>query len=295
MAPRPPIDVPSTFVLAVLAGALVGLAGAVVLEAVVLALARGVDVRTALAEVGRDPGALALAQGVGLGLPIVVASRLRGLSTRDFVAEAFADVPISRVLAAALAGAALQIPMAELGNIVSDAFPGFARTPEEEEALRQLTRMNTLLRGLTVPLSLVVVAPLTEELLFRAFAQRALVDRLGRALGIGATSGLFTAFHGDLVAAPSIAIAGVLLGVLAERWRSIRASLAMHAGVNAVPLVVSDAWVVIPGFNDASRNAHVSPALVATSATVAAAAYVLALGPERGEPDESLGTAPRSR
>lgn len=274
--------------MALLGAALVLLAATVWLEALVVALVTGQGSRAALTAVTRDAGALALAQGLGLGVPVLVAARLRGGSLRTFLGPALAPCPADRIAAAVLAGLALQLPMAELAHRVSELLPALARTPEEEAVLRETMRLDSLYDALMVPLAVIVLAPITEELLFRAFAQRELAARAGALPAVLGVSVLFAAFHGDPTSLPSIFLAGLCLGALAERWRSVRITIAMHAAVNTVPVVLTAEVLPIAGFNDEDPGSHVPALALLVSVAMFAASFGWAM---RGT-GASTGTGP---
>ncbi len=279
-------------VLAVLGLAIAALFAALQAEQLAYALVLGVGAHAAQEAVSRDPGALALAQLAGLALPIVLATRLSGETLRAFLARALAPCPWDRVLAALVAGIALQLPLVELTHWLADAFPSLAHTAEQEARLREAMRIDSLYAAICVPLAVVVLAPLTEELLFRALAQRDLAERWSAAVAIPAVALLFAAFHLDVLGAPFIFLAGLALGVLAERWRSARISIAMHAGVNAVPALLSADVLPIAGLNT-DDDAHVAPLLVVGSGVVFIIAFGLAVRAVPAErpppPSDSLG------
>ena len=266
--------------------ALVLLAATVWLEALVVGLATGQGARASLAIVTRDAGALAIAQGVGLGAPVLLAARLRGVSLRSFLGVSLRACPWDRIAAASLAGACLQLPMAELAHHMAELLPTLARTAEQEAALRETMRVDSLYDGIAVPLAVVVLAPITEELLFRAFAQPELARGYGTLAAIMAVSVAFAAFHGDPTGLPSILLAGLALGVLAARWRSVRITIAMHAGVNAIPIVLNESVLPIRGFNDTDPSSHVPWPVVLASVVGFGLAYGYALGP--GRPPEPV-------
>jgi membrane protease YdiL (CAAX protease family) len=272
---------------------LLALAGLVVgLEVQVLARAALAGEPFAVAQhvVARQPAALALAQLLGLGAPLVFALRLRGEPVRAFAARVLAPCPWDRVAAAGVAGLALQLPLVALTQQVGSLLPALARSPEEQARLSELMRIDSVADALWVPVAVVVLAPLTEELLFRGLAQPDLATRVGRAAALVLVATLFAVFHLDLVSAPAIAVAGVALGALADRWRSVRPGLVMHAGVNALPVVLSEDVVVIPGFNTDDTTSP-DPRLVLASGLLSAVAFALALraSPSRSTADQRSG------
>lgn len=280
-------------VLTLLGSALVLLAVTVWLEAMIVALVGGVTSHEALRHATHDPGMLAIAQTVGLGVPLLLAARLSEGGGRAFFARALAPCPWDRVLWAFVAGLALQLPMVEIAHVVADLAPALRHSAEEDAALRETVRIRDLYTAITVPLALVVSAPVTEELLFRAFAQHELAGqarsrRLGRVLALGFVAVLFAAFHLDAASTPSILVAGIALGAIADRWQSVRISIALHAGVNLVPVAVTEHVLLVPGFNDTDPDVHVSPLALVVSAAVFAAAFALAWrGGARSDDDDA--------
>lgn len=263
-------------VLGVLASGLVLLGLTVVLEAVIVAALRGLSSRESLEIVTHDPGGLAVAQLVGLGVPVLLAASLSEGGRRAFFARALTACPWDRVLAAFVAGLALQLVMVELTHLVTDLVPALRHSPEQEAALRETLRIRDLYSAVMVPLAVVISAPVTEELLFRAFAQRELAGRFGRVPAIGAVAVLFAVFHMDGASVPAILLAGLALGAIADRWQTVRISIALHAGVNLVPVLVTEAVLPIRGFNDTDPSSHIAPLVLATSTGVFVIAFALA-------------------
>ncbi|GAB4195091.1 MAG: hypothetical protein OHK0013_00950 [Sandaracinaceae bacterium] len=276
-------------ILLALALALAGLVLALEVQVVLRAALVGEPVAVAQQVVVRQPAALALAQLVGLGGPLLLALRLRGEPVTAFVSRAASPCPWDRVAAAGIAGLALQLPLVELTHRVEAAFPGLARTPDEEARLAELMRIDSMGDAVLVPLAVIVLAPVTEELLFRGLAQPDLAARIGRPAALLLVASLFAAFHLDPVSAPAIAVAGLCLGALADRWRSVRPGLAMHAGVNALPVLLSEDVAVIPGFNTRDGSA-IDPVLVAVSGVVGAVAFAFALRPAAARSTADVGS-----
>lgn len=227
-----------------------------------------------LPEVSGNMGCLALAQLVGLGLPALFMLRRRGQKPG-------LDAPLkpSQLAAAFLAGIALQLPMCEVAQLVTLAFPSLAPTPEDVARMDALLAINSPYRAFFVPLALVIVAPLTEEFLFRYFVQRTFLAHAHRAVVIPVVALLFAAFHLDPRAFVSIALAGLALGLLAHRHQSIRISIVMHAGVNLVPVLVQRSWLSIPGLNAGTSTDHVPLVWLLPSAALFVLTFALAMRP----------------
>ena len=98
---------------------------------------------------------------------------------------------------------------------------------------------------------LVVVAPVTEELLFRGVILPGLLSRHSSAMAVILSALLFALFHLN----PWQFVGAFMLGVLFGWWYvklgSLTPCLFGHAVVNGFPVVVSAAFPPIPGFSEA--------------------------------------------
>lgn len=89
--------------------------------------------------------------------------------------------------------------------------------------------------------TVVLGAPLAEELLFRGFLQPLLEPRCGRALALAATALLFGLGHGLAYALP-IGLLGAFFGWLVQRHGSLLPAIVAHALHNAVTVAAMVAW-----------------------------------------------------
>ncbi len=239
------------------------------------AAARKVSLGVAMHMVGRDLLDLGFAQAAGVGLALVIGLRVwrRGARPR----EALGIKPVSNgaIALALVAGFAFQFPLAEIANLVSTVFPVPLR---EQLARQQMITPTGAVSAIVILLSVVVIAPVSEELLFRGLFLRGLRARYGPIVALGLSSLLFGLSHGEPHAVVYALCAGLVLGGVALRTGSTLPSMAMHAAVNAVPILLPSRLVPIPGFNTVGRAVyHVPLALlaVATLVTVAALAWLL--------------------
>ena len=83
----------------------------------------------------------------------------------------------------------------------------------------------------------VVVAPISEELLFRGFLQPALGRWTGRWLAIILSAAFFAVAHMDLYAMPMLLALGIALGYVYDRTRSLAAPVALHMAFNGMTLL----------------------------------------------------------
>ena len=118
---------------------------------------------------------------------------------------------------------------------------------EGEVALEQFTSQQALARSsISFALSLLtlcLLAPVLEELVFRGLLQTFLTERLGFGLGLGLTSLLFALAHGQALAVVSswqdqmlvlfaLMLVGIAAGLLRHLSGSIFPAIALHAAYN---------------------------------------------------------------
>jgi uncharacterized protein len=147
------------------------------------------------------------------------------------------------VLAAFAAGSALNLDRAEAIGAALDTLPPV-------EGLARIAAGSLLA---------LLMAALPEEIFFRGILQTRLEKSAGRVVAIVVTVLLFTAWHipprlalshgvegeaGDLVSvllgtgAP-VALVGVVFGLAWDRWRNLPALVALHWGIDLLPIVSS--------------------------------------------------------
>ena len=134
------------------------------------------------------------------------------------------------VLAAGL-GAALTVPAELVHRAIERKWP----TPSEQ-ILDQLAafRMDTQLRRVLIPVAVVAVGPLIEEMFFRGAMYRGLRRVHPEAIAVPVIALLFSAAHIDLRAMLPLFALGLFLGLLRAGSGSILPSLIAHMTFNAV-------------------------------------------------------------
>lgn len=215
----------------------------------------------------------ALVQAASVGVIFIIAfpHRTRG----EGILESVHVRPLVGGLVALcfMAGAFLQLPFAELGNLVQEVWP---ISFQELARRHRLVNPTTWWAGVSALIALVLVAPVTEELLFRGWILKDLESEYGRTPALLWSSLLFGLVHIEPSAVIYATLAGLILGAVALRAKSTLASIAMHAGVNAMPLLLPANVVRIEGFNTLDeRVVHISAWLLAVS--LAGAALMLRL------------------
>jgi CAAX protease family protein len=212
----------------------------------------------------------ALVQAASVGVIFIVAFPHRGREGGLLESVHVRPLIGGIVALSFIAGAFMQLPLAEVGNLVQEVWP----TSFDELARRhRLINPKTWWAGVSTLLALVLVAPVTEELLFRGWLLQDLKEQYGKTRALFWSSALFGLVHIEAAAILYAALGGLVLGAVALRTKSTLASIAMHAGVNALPLLLPTRLVRIEGFNTLShRVEHISWWLLLLSVLGAAVA-----------------------
>lgn len=134
------------------------------------------------------------------------------------------------------------IVLAELANLTSALLP---LPPTLAQLFNQLSSGDLVVALFTVAL----VAPLTEEFLFRGLLLRGFARRWGAGPGLFLSSALFALFHLNPWQAPTAFLAGLFLGWLVLKTGSLWYPLVVHALFNALPVVLSALGWHVTGYN----------------------------------------------
>jgi len=90
-----------------------------------------------------------------------------------------------------------------------------------------------------VLVAFVVVAPIAEELFFRGVAYNAWIRERGPRFALYGSAALFALIHGSVFALAPIFALGIALALVYRRTGSLPAAMAMHAGFNAISVVLT--------------------------------------------------------
>lgn len=216
------------------------MAGVVLLQLVLTALAQAAADATGL-PLDEPPGSLAVTNVLAFG----VALSWGYGKTRASLSEVFPFRPFPVRLLPAMTALILGagIVFSEIDNIFRSFFP----IPEEiARLMTELTAGDAELWSTLV--LLVLVAPLTEELLFRGLFLRGFLKRYGKLTAVLASGLLFGVIHLNPWQFIATSVAGAILAWWAVETRSIWPCIYGHALNNSVPVVVGRVGFEIPGF-----------------------------------------------
>lgn len=272
---------------ALLIGAAIAMLGTLFLGAALRMVTQGIGLDEAMRRVQSEPLGPALAQLLALGAMLLVGVRI-AYGPDVGLREALRVRPIapSVALLCFVAGLGMQFSLVEITSVVSDMVPALGFDEEDRRHMAEMVRIDTPLRAIAVPLAIVVIAPLSEELVFRGLLLHALRPRLGTLVSLVTSSLLFALFHLHPAVLVYATVAGLVLGVVTLRTGSVAASIALHAGVNVVPLLLPESVVPIRGFNVAEEQHLPLPILIGTTLV---AALALALVWRTTEPEPGPG------
>ena len=138
-----------------------------------------------------------------------------------------------RAAVAGLAGYGIVLPgILGLGLLWPWVLQAIGADARPDLLLERLRALDPGERSVAILLA-VLVAPLLEEVLFRAFLQPLLVQNLSDRLGVVVTSFVFAALHGTAAIVPIFALS-LLLGAIMLRTQRLFAVWAVHATHNAL-------------------------------------------------------------
>ncbi len=215
-----------------------GLVASIVAAAVVIAIG-DVPSDDATDDVGVLLGSV-VGQGVGIVGALWVVSRWKGLASlrRDFglVVRARNWGWMAAGVGLQIASTLVLLPLAELH--------GREEAQEVVEQFEDAQGFQVLLFALVV----VIVAPISEELLFRGALLRALQRKTTPAWAVFGSALIFALVHpiasptiGSVMAVPALLALGVFSAGLAVRTGNLSASILLHAGFNLLTAVVVSA------------------------------------------------------
>lgn len=214
----------------------------------------------------------------GFIIPAWIFLRRKSLSRRTYFR--IQPVPITMLFYSVLIGLGVALIGDELNRLVALLMP----VPEAMfEGVEQTLSMKTMADYLTMGLTVVLIAPIIEEMLFRGFFQRYFEATRGVTAGVLTTSALFAAYHFNLYWLIPILVMATIMGAMAWRAESVLPSIAVHATNNFIGLLAANTW----GSQDPewyAANGHLKPLilLVALGALVLGLRLFFAQAQEKG-------------
>lgn len=115
-------------------------------------------------------------------------------------------------------------------------------TKSSQDLLLFFTNSKTFTEKALLVFTAVVVAPVTEEVVFRGYLHGTVRQVGGRWWGILVSSLIFAGIHGHVPSLASLFVLGIAFALLYERTGSLWASMLMHAIFNSLNLIGSVLW-----------------------------------------------------
>ncbi|GBE29301.1 MAG TPA: CPBP family intramembrane metalloprotease [Bacteroidetes bacterium] len=195
-------------------------------------------------------------------VPAWVFIRRRKLKVSTFLR--INPVPVQLLSYSLLIGLGVAVIGDEISRLVDLVFPFPA---EMAYGIQRMMQMDTMVDFLTMGLTVVLIAPIVEEMLFRGFFQRYFEAKRGVTSGVMVTSALFAMYHFNIYWLIPILLMATVMGAMAWRAESVMPSIIVHMTNNSLGLIAANVygetepeWFTLGG--------HVHP-LILLSAAVA--------------------------
>lgn len=196
----------------------------------------------------QHPLALGLGNVLAFGLVIVGATRRSGVDFREAYPLPAASARVLFLTAVLILGSV--ILLSEVDNLTRLVFPPPAALAEAFEGL-----LDTRARPVSSFFLLVVVAPVTEEVLFRGLILRGFLANYSKRRAILLSALLFAVMHTNPWQFIATFVAGVLLAWLLVETGSLIPCLFAHAVANGTAWLAGLTTVEIPGFTSSMGDA----------------------------------------
>jgi membrane protease YdiL (CAAX protease family) len=207
----------------------------------------------ATGRIQRDLALLTVVQLLAMGSALAVGLKLFDPDTPSVEALSLAPVSPATLAACIGAGVCLQWPLTELSNALHAHVFG-QDSLEHQLAIQNMIEPRNLPQGLLVVGSVAALVPAIEELLFRGLFFFGLARRYGNGFALLVSAAFFGIVHGAPAPAVYATVAGLMFGVLAMMTRSVWPGIALHAAINAVPVLLPERVLPIDGFNVPSET-----------------------------------------
>lgn len=159
-----------------------------------------------------------------------------------FQSQRVSPVPPLRVREAALwgiTGLLLAFPLVVVSSLIWQTFLRLAGMEIEfQEVVNRLMSIESHLLFLLTPLSVAILAPLWEEIVFRAGLFRLLHNRLSFWVAAMLSGAIFAAVHASLPQLAALFVLGVMLAYVYQKSGSLLAVIFLHGFFNLNTIVV---------------------------------------------------------
>ena len=196
----------------------------------------------------QHPLTLGLGNVLAFGLVILGTTRRSGVGFRETCPLSAAPTRVLFLTAVLILGTV--ILLSEVDNLTRLFFPPPATLAEAFEGL-----LDTRARPISSFLLLVMVAPVTEEVLFRGLILRGFLQNYSTRSAILLSAFLFAVMHTNPWQFISAFVAGVLLAWLLIETGSLLPCLFAHAAANGTAWLAGLTQVEIPGFTGGMGDA----------------------------------------
>ena len=159
--------------------------------------------------------------------------RLRGFDLDGL--GGFSKTSLKRTVSTAIILLLAATPLIAVAEGLTQSFFGGEST--KQEIVDLFNNSGTIQERVTIIVLAVVVAPMSEEFIFRFFIYGVLRRYFGVAVGLVLNALLFAAAHGHLPSAAPLFVLGVCFTLAYEWSGSILVSMAMHALFNSAQLI----------------------------------------------------------
>ena len=184
-----------------------------------------------------------VAKLIAYGLLLLIACQWSRESPREFGRAGFRPFALPVAFVPIVAG--ITIFLSEIDNLIRALPEGWLK-----EKWNSPQSLDGLIGGSWQGVVLaVVIAPLTEEFLFRGVILRGLLGRWKPGVAIMVSAVLFGLMHFNVAQQPIALMTGLVLGWLYVRTRSLGLCMLGHAIINAFTFLPADQFFSVDGFN----------------------------------------------
>lgn len=203
-------------------------------------------------------------------------------------------VPLSLVFYSLVIGVSVAVVGDEISRLMEYVLP----LPDSFAAnIQRMMELHSFADFVTMGLTVALIAPIVEEMLFRGFFQRYFEAKRGVTSGVLIASALFAGYHFNIYWLIPILLMATIMGAMAWRADSIVPTVIVHLTNNSLGLAAANIYgSEEPGWF--VRGAHVNPLILVVSVVLliwglrqyfrAAEAHRSGGGPPDGRPGTSV-------